>query len=822
MLNKNQIKFIVLTGIAFLFSGISSAQIFWDQACGFNGTSSSYISVKHSSSLNITGSFTIEMWIYPMSTSTNRQIIQKRNAGASGYEVFLTSAGKVAVKTNFVTRLTGNSVLPIDEWSHIAVRYNVSNDNFSIYINGVLDNSATAAGAAPISNSDSLWIGKGTTNYFEGTIDNLRIWDTVQTPTQVDNFYRSIIATNSGKFSHLVLSMPFQPDNSAGDDFTLNDMTSRGNDGINRGVIAVDFSNKPSVTTTYNDCIELDGDADYLAGPANSVVSPTSEITLEAWVQMDPYYFNFSDYVIVSKGLTEAINTSRYAMTLTRDINYGVKIKSVINGNTAFESDYFLIFDSFLYPKWMHVVFTYSAISGKYEFFYNGISLGYGINNQGSINSNSNDSLYIGNNFEGFIDEVRISNKVKSIDYIHQYLFQSIEDGNDSSNVTEAVYNFDGYLTNSAGDGPALKFRNDADFSHSARKTDRPVSPLIRSSEFMEAFYVDGEFINIPASDFSTDGYTINSLGINEVDSITDINVFVAMNHTQENSLRIVLFSPEGDSCTLFNQDQFESQTDNIITIFDDQSSYLFTDLDKYVAITPRIRPKNNLNSAFSGAKTHGSWKLKIYDFYLGDVGMLYSWGIQINNHSGKKMILETQSYIQGFYNADSNTTISDTIRCRLRNSTSPYAIVATKKDYFSNTGIASFDFTGSPASPNVSYFIQLEHRNSIETWSAGSRTFNYFSYFTLKYNFYSYDYSAYGDNQIKVDISPTTWAFYGGDVNQDGVVDATDNGMIDNDASNFVTGYVITDITGDDVTDAIDAAIADNNAANFVAAVTP
>lgn len=74
----------------------------------------------------------------------------------------------------------------------------------------------------------------------------------------------------------------------------------------------------------------------------------------------------------------------------------------------------------------------------------------------------------------------------------------------------------------------------------------------------------------------------------------------------------------------------------------------------------------------------------------------------------------------------------------------------------------------------------------------------------------------------IRVDLSPLRHAFYSGDVNQDGTVDATDLSMIDNDAYNFVTGYVKTDLTGDNFVDATDAAIADNNAANFVSVVRP
>jgi hypothetical protein len=65
-------------------------------------------------------------------------------------------------------------------------------------------------------------------------------------------------------------------------------------------------------------------------------------------------------------------------------------------------------------------------------------------------------------------------------------------------------------------------------------------------------------------------------------------------------------------------------------------------------------------------------------------------------------------------------------------------------------------------------------------------------------------------------------YAIYGGDVNQDGTVDATDVSAIDNDAANFIGGYVVTDLTGDEFVDGTDFAIADNNAANFVSVVRP
>jgi hypothetical protein len=65
-------------------------------------------------------------------------------------------------------------------------------------------------------------------------------------------------------------------------------------------------------------------------------------------------------------------------------------------------------------------------------------------------------------------------------------------------------------------------------------------------------------------------------------------------------------------------------------------------------------------------------------------------------------------------------------------------------------------------------------------------------------------------------------FAIYGGDVNQDEVVDGSDGIIIENDAFNFVTGYVKSDLTGDNFVDASDAAIADNNSFNLVSVIKP
>ena len=123
-------------------------------------------------------------------------------------------------------------------------------------------------------------------------------------------------------------------------------------------------------------------------------------------------------------------------------------------------------------------------------------------------------------------------------------------------------------------------------------------------------------------------------------------------------------------------------------------------------------------------------------------------------------------------------------------------------------------------AAAGVGYYLQLNHRNSIETWS------NPFYYDALsyqaEYNFKSNLTQAYGNNMIQVDGAPVAFANYGGDVNQDRFVDLFDIALTYNDASSFVTGYVVTDVTGNDITDLTDLILVYNNSTNFVQAVVP
>jgi len=177
---------------------------------------------------------------------------------------------------------------------------------------------------------------------------------------------------------------------------------------------------------------------------------------------------------------------------------------------------------------------------------------------------------------------------------------------------------------------------------------------------------------------------------------------------------------------------------------------------------------------------------------------------------------LELTVMTEGMYNEFTNRlNKSDTMTVYIRNSVSPFAKVDSAKAVIDSlTFKGTFEFMNLPSG---NYYIAVTHRNSIETWSKLTQSFTTGN-ITL-YDMTNSASKAYGDNLI---LKSGKYCIYSGDVNQDGTVDLSDLSLIDNDANNFVSGYVSTDVNGDDIVDLTDAAMTDNNALNFISKATP
>ena len=157
---------------------------------------------------------------------------------------------------------------------------------------------------------------------------------------------------------------------------------------------------------------------------------------------------------------------------------------------------------------------------------------------------------------------------------------------------------------------------------------------------------------------------------------------------------------------------------------------------------------------------------------------------------------------------------VADHITVELHSSTSYATIVYSVADVsLSTTGTASVII---PAIYNGSYFITIKHRNSIETTTATAIPF---AGSTINQSFGT-TANVYGAN-LGLSIDGHN-LIYGGDVNQDGVVDTGDFVLVINDAYNYATGYLPTDVVGSGVIDSGQYSILVNNSQNYVGTSHP
>jgi hypothetical protein len=196
-------------------------------------------------------------------------------------------------------------------------------------------------------------------------------------------------------------------------------------------------------------------------------------------------------------------------------------------------------------------------------------------------------------------------------------------------------------------------------------------------------------------------------------------------------------------------------------------------------------------------------------------------------NLSGNKTLTLTLM-LEGLFNTLSNQmnkaqnetgnqfpgSVADKITVELRQGSPPYALVQS----YSNSDLTTNGSCTVSVSSGYSgsYYLVIKHRNSIETWSANPVSFAGSS---IAYDFTTAINKAYGNN-----LKPlgTKYCIYGGDENQDGLVDSSDMIDVDNDVSVFAAGYLSTDINGDGLVDSTDMILVDNNANLFIGAITP
>lgn len=166
------------------------------QAYLFNGKNQS-IEIAASEKLNLEKSITIEAWVKPLDST--QRIMGRHDVDASGgwylwlspekEFVFTVSdgLGDISLKSPFAYKLA--------EWSHIAGQYDGQTKKMSLFVNGEKTNEITLLKAVLPSKSN-FTIGKfssGADGYFKGTIDEVRLYNRILSPQEIQKNYHSAL-----------------------------------------------------------------------------------------------------------------------------------------------------------------------------------------------------------------------------------------------------------------------------------------------------------------------------------------------------------------------------------------------------------------------------------------------------------------------------------------------------------------------------------------------------------------------------------------------------------------------------------------------------
>jgi hypothetical protein len=241
----------------------------------FNG-STSFMTAPASSSFIFTGDYTIEAWIYITGFPDNGGIFSTWTGGGGS----LTTSFQFNYETTGVLycadQATGAGVITLNNWIHVAASR--SGTTQKIFVNGVVQSTATVSGTA--SQASTVYIGKrlDNNNYVQGYISNLRVVN--GTAVYTSNFTPSTAPLTAITNTVLLTCQSNRFRDASTNNFAI---TATGSPSVQR-------FNPFGTSTAYSTSViggsgYFDGSGDYLTVPDDGAFTlSTSNYTMEMWV----------------------------------------------------------------------------------------------------------------------------------------------------------------------------------------------------------------------------------------------------------------------------------------------------------------------------------------------------------------------------------------------------------------------------------------------------------------------------------------------------------------------------------------------------------
>lgn len=433
---------------------VSSAQsVFGGGSLFFNGTSD-YLTCATSTDFDLGSTYTYEFWVYPRILTGNQMLMVRGDfqsgnwtSGGVGFGVRLISGNTLRVYFFGTTGASEQYVdianaLSVETWRHVAVVR--SGTSGSVYIDGVLRGSISSLNTNAVNTQPvriGFWSPNAVNEYFSGYIDDLRITKGVARYT--GNF--TLWSNQDPYYNNTSLLLSADTDPSYANVSLLLRC-----DGTNGSTTFTDTGPSPkTVTGTGNAQIStaqsmfggasllLDGNGDYLSTPSSTDFHfGSGDFTIECWARFTTIPTGPSVYrpivchdnVNVTRGwllLADGDSGNKVGFgCFSGSTNFSVQATTVPLINTW--NHYAVVRNGTLLSLYQNGVLQSTTIIGTATLNSPNIPLVVGsLVNSGTI------STLIASNFNGHIDDLRITKGVAR--YTSNFVPRQIHGSNNST-----------------------------------------------------------------------------------------------------------------------------------------------------------------------------------------------------------------------------------------------------------------------------------------------------------------------------------------------------------------------------------------------------
>ena len=387
--------------------------------------------------------FTLEFWMNMTNAATNGEVFTLNELGPDDKfiaKIFPDFSGmrlRFQLSGNTGGRFYNVSNLPTNTWEHFA--FIKEGDVLTVYRNGVVSGSSVGAGPGDFSLTNlPLIIGSGASGFFEGTLDEVRLWDRALCQAEIVGRMNSSLQGNE---NGLVAYYDFE-EGIAGADNTGLPSTAFDQAGTNHGTMSgFDKDNATSnwvagnSLASVNTAMDFDGVDDNVQ--LQNINLGTDAVTLEAFVTLDKLptampsniggiYDSQSDAFVLY--LDKNNQELRFKVTTTNGYaeRPGISQSKLTTGN------------------WIHVAGVYDGSTKTAKIYLNGIEEDSHTSSNFSGNIMLNEVVRIGFSstgyYDGQIDEVRVWNTARTQSEIQANMNSKLR-GDESGLV--AYYDFE-------------------------------------------------------------------------------------------------------------------------------------------------------------------------------------------------------------------------------------------------------------------------------------------------------------------------------------------------------------------------------------------